>query len=157
MNASTRDDLLQVLTLASEIWDVQANIQLELTGDIVRLPPRPGWTKADLLRTAGEGAIAGFAFPKPRGPNGKIINGDSLVGRLARTNIERFVIRVADHPAVPAERVFAHELGHILFESPDHPTEDPGRLMASGECGTHLTDEEIRKARKRATELADLR
>ena len=53
---------------------------------------------------------------------------------------------------VPAERVLAHELGHILIGS-DHPA-DPERLMASGKNVTLLTQEETQKASDKALALS---
>jgi len=62
-------------------------------------------------------------------------------------------ICVKDKPDVPVtnHRCIAHEFGHVLI-GPDHQP-DSLRLMASGEKGTNLTEDEIKTARVRATKF----
>lgn len=140
----TEQEVRDILTQVNKIWE-PANILIELE-QIKRIE-----IPAKLFAVIMQGDFD--QFYQAAAAQTVDISHDSLmtgfyINELFANGIApsgRYAFFVTDNPTVSAERVTAHEIGHIL--ELHHVLDDEQRLMYSGTAGITLTAEEITVAR----------
>jgi len=144
--ASVRDEVgvRALIGKANDIW-LQAQIHFDLADVRAQTGLLP-WTIQEMLThvDATETTKVFFAGSAP-------LEVQSLVGRVnGHAWQQQRVVFVADFTTVHDFRTTAHELGHLLgLKHPLAPA-DPDRLMAPGQNGKVLSEEEIQIARDEA-------
>lgn len=132
-NTSRSEDLIrQIIGGAGEIWR-QADVAFDVTVERTELSPGAAATIAEGDLDPVEEIVD---------PDGKLhVFFVNTLGERDSAALGNSIVLVADETDVHSSRLVAHEIGYLF--GLERVTEPSQRLMATGEDGTELTENEI--------------